>query len=373
MQWNHQSLILKNEFYGSGHNIYKQYVTASLLRYFQNRAFLSFFVVMRNVLILLALTFFSLKSFSQEIAVDTSELENLREYPKKNILPVRRPVLQIQPVQVPESDLKLKVNYWRNWTSFGINMNQATFSENWSGGGVNSIAFGSQINFKVDYTKEDKNFVSEIILQYGKLKNKDQLQRKTNDRIYWDNKVALKLSKHWSFFGSLNFESQFDRGFSYKKVNGEEVSTIISRFMSPGYLTESLGFEYKTGKSFWLRIGTGTARQTFVLDKELYLTNPKNFGVTPGQSFRNEMAFQLVTNFEKEVAPNMMLKSRYSLFANYEQLRHMDQRLDVTLLAKVNKVVNVTLAGIAVYDDDASSHIQASQTLSLGVMFKMPK
>ena len=316
----------------------------------------------------------SCSAFSQSPDIDTAALESLRQYPKKNLLPVRRPVLQLLPVEIPDPELEMQINYWRNWVSFGVNMNQATFSENWRGGGVNSIAVGAQTNFKTEYTKEERSFVTEVILQYGKLKNKGQLQRKTNDRIYWDNKVALKLSKHWSFFGSVNFESQFDKGFSYKKdSNGDEVPTIISRFMSPGYLTESIGFEYKTPKSFWLRIGTGTARQTFVLDKDLYLTNPKNFGVTPGKTFRNELAFQLVTNFEKDIATNVNLKSRYSMFANYEQLRNIDQRLDITLQAKVNRVVNVSIAGIAVYDDDASTRIQASQALSLGVMFKIPR
>lgn len=329
---------------------------------------------MLRTLIIFLLMFQAVTVFSQETEVDTSGADQLKLYPKKNVLPVRRPVLQLLPVEMPEPDLTLKINYWRNWAAFGINMNQAAFSENWRGGGVNSIAFGSQVNFKTDYTKEEKNFVSEVILQYGKLKNKGQLQRKTNDRIYWDNKVALKLSKHWSFFGSINFESQFDRGYSFKKDrSGDEIQTLISRFMSPGYLTESVGFEFKTSKVFWLRIGTGTARQTFVLDKDLYLTNPKNFGVTPGQTFRNELAFQLVTNFEKDIATNMSLKSRYSMFANYEKLKNIDQRLDVTLMAKINKVINVTVAGIGVYDDDASSHIQASQTFSLGIMYKIPK
>lgn len=341
---------------------------------FHDNRFLSFFALMLRALIFSFLTFFSVTAFSQQTDVDTSELSNLRQYPRKNILPVRRPLLQVLPMQIPESDLKFKINYWKNWTAFGINMNQATFSENWSGGGVNSIAFGAQSNFKADYTKDDKNFVTEVIMQYGKLKNKGQLQRKTNDRIYWDNKVALKLSTHWSFFGSINFESQFDRGYSFKRdKDGNEIQTLISKFMSPGYLTESLGFEYKTTKTFWLRIGTGTARQTFVLDKDLYLTNPKNFGVTPGQIFRNELAFQLVTNFEKEIATNLNIKSRYSMFANYEKLENIDQRLDISLLAKVNKVVNVTIAGVAVYDDDASAKIQASQALSLGIMVKIPR
>ena len=325
--------------------------------------------------VLLLVTF---HAFSQEVKSDTSELNNLREYPKKNLLPVRRPVLQLQAVQIPDSKLDLKVNYWRNWVSFGVNMNQASFSDNWRGGGVNSLAIGTTFNYKTDYTKGDKNYVSEVILQYGKIKNKGQLQRKSSDRIYWDNKVGLKLSPSWNFFGSLNFESQFDRGFSYSKVTeGDAVvekATTISRFMSPGYLTESIGFEYKPDKYFWLRIGTGTARQTFVLDKNLYKNNSnKNYGVDTGKVFRNELAFQLVSSYERDIMQNISLKSRYTMFANYEKLRSIDQRLDVSIIAKVNKLVNVTVTGVGLYDDDADAKIQGSQTLALGLIYRFPR
>ncbi len=322
--------------------------------------------------ILSVLIFLSFSALCQEVKTDTSQLNNLKEYPKKNSLPVRRPVLQLQQVQIPDLKLDLKVNYWRNWVTFGVNMNQASFSNNWKNGGVNSIAIGTTFNYKTDYTKENINYVSEVILQYGKIKNKGQLQRKSSDRIYWDNKLGLKLSESWNFFGSLNFESQFDRGFSYKTVNGIEEATTISRFMSPGYLTESVGFEYKPDKYFWLRIGTGTARQTFVLDRDLYKSFPKNYGVDTGKVFRNELAFQLVSSYERDVMQNLTLKSRYTMFANYEKLRSIDQRLDVTLIAKVNKLINVTVTGVALYDDDADDRIQASQTLALGLIYKFP-
>lgn len=327
-------------------------------------------------LILLLCLACSLNAFSQDTQSDTTELSELRQYPQKKSLPVRRPIMQLQPVEIPKSELNLKVNYWRNWVSFGINMNQASFSDSWKGGGISSLAVGTSFNYKTDYTKGDKSYVSEVILQYGKIKNKGQLQKKTNDRLYWDNKVALKLSKSWNFFGSVNFESQFDRGFSYTTttVNGEKVETAnpISRFMSPGYLTESLGLEFRPSRFYSLRIGTGTARQTFVLDKSLYKNNNKNFGVDSGQVFRNELAFQLVSNFEKEVMPNLVVKSVYTVFANYEKLRSIDQRLDLTLIAKVNRLINVTVAGVALYDDDAIGKIQASQSIALGILYKFP-
>lgn len=325
---------------------------------------------LHTLIFLLGFSFTSV--FAQNTtSADTSILNSLRQYPHKN-LPVRKPLLSIKPVEIEVTPLDLKVNYWRSNSTFGVNVNQASFSDNWQGGGVNSIALGTSFNHKIDYTKEEKNFVSEIVLQYGKLKNRGQLERKTNDRIFWDNKLALRLSKSWFFFGSINFESQFDNGYSYSTVNQQEVRSIISRFMAPGYVTESIGVEYKPNKFFWLRIGTGTARQTIVLDSTLYRNNPKNFGVTPGKRFRNELAFQGVASFDKEIATNLTLKSRYSLFANYEQLEHIDHRLDATLTARVNRLINVSLTGVALYDRDTDDRIQASQALALGLIYKFP-
>ncbi len=310
-----------------------------------------------------------------ENEADTTLIKELKQFPKKNALPVRRPILFPETVTITApATLKLAVNYWRDWVTFGVNVNQAAFSDNWGGGGVNSLAVGGKFSYKTDYTKDDKNFASELLLQYGKLKNKNQLSRKTADRIFWDNKVALKLSKSWYFFGSLNFESQFDRGYSFSKnAQGNEVRNLLSNFMAPGYLTESLGFEYKPVKYFYLRIGTGTARQTFVVDTTLYKTNPKNFGVEHGESFRNELAFQLVASIDRDIAKNLNLKSRYTLFANYEKLKNIDNRLDVTLTAQVNRLINVSVAGVVLYDDDTADKIQASQALSLGLTYKFPR
>ncbi len=293
---------------------------------------------------------------------------------KKNPFLTKPRVFYIYKRNMQLSLLNIKVNYWRKSTAFGVNLNQAAFSENWSGGGVNSIAIGGQLGYKAEYNKEGKNFISEVVMLYGKLKNKDQLERKTNDRIFWDNKAAMQLSKNWYFFGSVSFESQFDIGYNYSKdTQGNEIRTQISNFMSPGYVTESVGFEYKPQKYFSLRLGTGTARQTIVLDTTLYRNNSKNFGVPVGKTFRNELAFQIVANLDKDIATNMNLKTRYLMFANYEKINNVDQRLDLVLTAKVNKIVHVTLSATALYDDDFNGKIQSSQALALGLLFKVPR
>lgn len=310
-------------------------------------------------------------SFSESDTIATSII-----YPKKNSFITRPMYFQVNKKPMSFHLVNRKVNYWKTTASFGVNLNQATFSDNWSSGGVNSIAMTALMNYKSEYKKDAKNLSTELILQYGKLKNKGQMERKTNDRIFWDNKASLQLSKNWYFFGSLSFESQFDIGYTYfkSKTTGRDTATAISKFMAPGYLTESLGFEYKPVKYFSTRLGTGTARQTFMLDTTLYRNNSKNYGVPIGDKVKNELAFQIVSNFDKEIATNMNLKMRYMLFVAYDKLSQIDHRLDATLTAKVNRMVNVTINGTALYDNNSGEgKIQSMQSLALGLVYKLPK
>ncbi len=329
-------------------------------------------ILFRIILIIVFLSHVSglqAQSFNESDTIKTNSI-----YPKKNSFITRSPHFMVKPKSMPFYLTYRKVNYWKTTSSFGINLNQATFSDNWSSGGVNSVALAALVNYKAEYKKDLKNLSSELVLQYGKLKNKDQMEKKTNDRIFWDNKASLQLSKNWYFFGSVSFESQFDAGYTYgKNSEGEETKKIISKFLAPAYITESLGFEYKPEKYFSMRFGTGTARQTLMLDTTLYKNNSKNFGVPKGKKVKNELAFQVVSEFNKEIATNMNLKARYLLFASYEKLNNIDQRLDMTLTAKVNRVVNVTLNGTALYDDDFSGKIQSMQSLAMGIVFKFPR
>ncbi|MGF1922555.1 MAG: DUF3078 domain-containing protein [Bacteroidia bacterium] len=328
----------------------------------------------RLFLLLFILIAVSLQLVAQEIDTIPISTKDLDIKLKRSPLPSRIGTISFKPVTLNPVVVNAKVNYWKTKTSVGINVNQAAFSDNWKGGGVNSFALGGLINYKAEYSKESYSYVSEVILQYGKIKNKSQLQKKTTDRIYWDNKAAIQMSKNWYFFGSVNFESQFDQGFAYSKdAKGNEIEKLLSKFMSPGYLTESIGFEYKPSKFFSTRIGTGTARQTFVLDTALYRTNPNNFGVIKGKNFRNELAFQIVTAFEKEVFTNVTLKTRYNMFIPYDNFGHIDHRLDINMIAKINRFMNVSVTGVGLYDRDTDSKIQGSQTLALGLTFVFPR
>jgi hypothetical protein len=303
------------------------------------------------------------------VKIDTSLLNKYRISPKPNAIPVPTKPLQIQQELIPVTMLDYKVSYWRRYITLGLNFNQAAFSSNYSAGGVTSIAIGSNFIFRTEYNKAPFSYATELNLLYGKSKNKGQGARKTNDRIFLDNKVATQMSKHWFFFGSLSFESQFDKGFQYDAA-GVTPPVLISNFMSPGYLTESIGFEYKAEKFFDLRLGTGTARQTFVLEKNI----PNRYGVDSAKTIRTDIAFQMVAIFDKDIAKNMHFNARYDMFVPYgKALSFVRHRVDAVLAAKVNRLINVSINGTLLFDKSTGTNsLQGTEGLSLGILYKFP-
>jgi len=143
--------------------------------------------------------------------------------------------------------------------------------------------------------------------------------------------------------------------------------------MSPGYLTESLGFEYKPVKYFDLRLGTGTARQTFVLDTTIYKNQSGNYGVPIDHKIYNELAVQVVAQIDKDLSKNVHINARYALFIPYIQpLAYASHRLDATLTAKVSRLIAMTVNTTVLYDKTTSDRIQGTEGLALGVLYKFP-
>lgn len=261
--------------------------------------------------------------------------------------------------------------YWNSEFSVGLNFNQAAFSGNWKAGGVNSIAFGSIAAGKANYAKGKLSWDNQLELMYGIVKNDGQQVRKSNDRIFLDSKIGYKASGNWSYFGSLNFMTQFTDGFEY---GADDQRSVISGFFSPAFLTSGIGMEYKPNKEFALRLAPISPRFTFVTDPNIIQNVPSNYGVPEGQTVRTEwLAFQLFATYDKDISENLSIRSRYQMFANYETLafKTIDHRLDITLIAKITRFVDVTFTSINVYDLDMDPGIQYSQALALGILYKV--
>lgn len=270
-------------------------------------------------------------------------------------------------------------------TEFGANLNQGSFSSNWTGGGVNSVALGLFFNALREVKKGKNSWRNDFQSQYGVVRNKGQQSRKNVDRIFFDSKYNRELTSKWSLFGNVNFLSQFAPGYDYVADTSDASKTIknkLSGFFSPAYVTEAIGIEYKPVPYFFIDFAPAALRQTIVMDRDIYLNTPdqKNYGVEIGKRFRNEVGIvQLVANFDKDIAKDINLKFRYLSFTSYsdnprtigvtDKQFHFDHRLDAQITAKIAKYFNVNLGTIVIYDKDQASRAQFAQGLSVGFLY----
>ncbi len=267
-----------------------------------------------------------------------------------------------------QEEMEKDTTYWTTKYSFSVNLNQAAFSDNWTGGGVSSIAIGTAFNLKPSYRKGKISWNNEFDFIYGAIRNKGQSARKSADRILLDSKVGYDLGDKLNLFFSANFLTQFAPGYNFETMQNEEVRTIISKFMNPGFLTYGFGLEYVPTSYLKIRVSPISPRHTFVTDTTLHNNIPKNYGVEIGKTVRNEMGgFQVWTDFDKDVMGNLNLKTRYFMFGNYETGK-LDHRVDFILTAKVNKYINVNLTAIMLSDKDQTDKVQFSQVLGIGFL-----
>ena len=259
-------------------------------------------------------------------------------------------------------------------TEFGANLNQGTFSSNWSGGGVNSVALGLFFNALREKKKGKNSWRNDFQSQYGVVQNKGQQSRKNVDRIYFDSKYNRELRKQWSLFANVNFLSQFAPGYEYSE-NADSIGfkKKVSGFFAPAFLTEAIGIEYKPVSYFFIDFAPGALRQTFVTDEAIRIGKPSNYGVDYNKKVRNEVGLiQLVANFDKDIAKDINLKFRYLLYTTYESKQfNFDHRLDAMITAKIAKYFNVNLGAIVVYDKDQASKAQFAQGLSVGFLYSL--
>lgn len=264
---------------------------------------------------------------------------------------------------------------WRKSFKAGLNLNQAAFSGNWKAGGVNSFGFNALLNYKANYKKNKNSWDNEIDLLYGMINNSGQGYRKTVDRVFVNTQYGRMLDSTWDFTAALNLLTQFAKGYTYAADStGKEVGTLISDSFAPAFITAAFGFEYHPKPFFKVRISPLAPRVTLVKGVERFVTadNPTPYGVSPGKYSRFEwLSGQILAEFDKDLVKNVNLKWRYLLFANYETLewKTIDHRLDLTLTAKVNQFINVSVGGIFLYDYDQDPGAQWSQVFSLGMLY----
>lgn len=277
--------------------------------------------------------------------------------------------------------VKPDTSYWQRSFSGGINFNQAAFN-NWTGGGVNSVALGAVVAARALYERDKWSWDNTADLQLGFV-TQAGLTRKAADQILLNSVAGRKIAPKWDAFGSATFTSFFTAGYRYEGLAPGQNQFKVSNFFAPAQLTLAWGVAYKPSDWFALRLSPFAPRFTFLADQGVRFRegadgvpvrdpNAVAYGVQPGRSVRTEwLALQIQAALTRNLSENVSINAKYLLYANYQTLDAIDHRVDLILAAKVSRYISVTFGLIALFDKDFSQNWQLQQTLGIGLVYNV--
>ncbi len=243
------------------------------------------------------------------------------------------------------------VKHWNVVGSTALTFSQAAFS-NWAAGGENSMGLNAFINLKANYNKGRHAWGNTIDLGYGfqilGANKEDTRATKTNDKIELTTAYgyAITENKKWLFTILVNLRTQFSAGYNYP-----DDSTVISNFMSPGYLIAGVGITWAPVKWFYAYLSPVSGRFTFVLDPKL--SDSGAFGVDPGKKIRGEFGPYFRADLNKDLGGNVNLASTLELFTDYlKKFGNIDVNWSLLISLKVNKWLAASIQTQLIYDED---------------------
>lgn len=262
---------------------------------------------------------------------------------------------------------------WKKGVLYSLNFSQASLS-NWSAGGDKfSLSVSSILNTYANYKKGKNSWDNSFEFLFGYINSTSLGSRKNDDRFDLISKYGYALNDKLNIAALFNLRSQFFKGYTYEGG----VKNFASNFMSPGYVLQSFGLDYKPSQAYSLFVSPVTGRWVFVTDP--VLSTRGLYGVKPSENSAFEIGAFANLNFAKEIAPNITFKSRVDLFSNYNRNpQNVDLFMTNLLTVKLSKLFNITWGIDMIYDDDAklfgpngnSPSLQFKSLIGIGVQFK---
>lgn len=279
---------------------------------------------------------------------------------------------------------------WEKVNKVGLDFTQIAFV-NWSAGGNNSISGLIKGHFIRAYKYNNMKWNNELLMRYGLNKQENQDVRKTDDAFLLNSTIGYRKDSisNWFYGGKFTFQSQFANGYSYPNVE-----KAISKLFAPAYVFVGIGAEYaRKDLGFTLYLSPLTQKTTIVLDKRL--SNEGAFGVAKaiydtngtllrsGGKSRTELGTLISGQFKREIAKNMVLDTRATLYTDYiNKFGNIDIDWFSNIEMTVNKYVKANVGLHVMYDDDIKSkkeengiqvtrgpRIQLKQIIGVGVLY----
>jgi hypothetical protein len=265
-------------------------------------------------------------------------------------------------------------NGWKSKGKVTFLFNQANFS-NWVAGGENSFSGNLGLDYKIDYKKDAISWENRILATYGLLQTQNaNFEKKTDDQLEINSILAKKTKSYWYYSFLVNFRTQFTKGYVYSKdVNGAEIRTENTNFMSPGYLLIGPGMYWKKTDNFKVNLAPLTAKLTFV--DSFYTSIPgyvdnSYFGVDANKSILFQLGFNASAYYKFTIMENVTAENLLNLYSNYlKNPQNIDINYTLNIVMKINKVLSANLNFQAIYDDDAFAGFQTKEVFGVGLNY----
>jgi hypothetical protein len=232
---------------------------------------------------------------------------------------------------------------WKLLGTGAVGFSQSALS-NWAKGGESSLSLLLIGRYSANYSKKSLKWENLVEFRLGIFNSKTRGLEKNDDKLEFQSRLGYSAFKKWYYSAESNFRTQVAYGYKYPdKVNP------ISAFMSPGYLTFSIGMDYKPNKSFSLFISPITSKTTFV--KDTALIDPTHFGVEAGHTRFWEPGAIVKLNYHWPIVENITYDTRAEVFNNY---RFPFQKFNVdweqTLVMQVTQHISTRIMSQVIYD-----------------------
>ncbi len=238
---------------------------------------------------------------------------------------------------------------WKKGGLMGFSLAQGSLT-NWAAGGDNfTLSLNTAFNYFFLYKKDRISWDNNVEAYVGILQSTSLGTRKNDDRFDFLSKYGFKMDTvgKWYLSALFNFRSQFFDGATYK--NGIEEFT--SSFLSPAYITLSLGFDYKPSGKFSIFMSPLTARSTFVNNN--ILAAKGGYAIPPGDHGILQIGAFSTINYYNTIAKNVVYKGRLDLFSNYQSHpENIDFNSTNVFSFKINKNFSASYTLDMIYDDD---------------------
>lgn len=252
---------------------------------------------------------------------------------------------------------------WSTSAVAGLNISQIALS-NWTQGGDNSLAWTFYSKLDVLYSSDPWGLKNNLKLAFGRTKLGTADFRTNDNEIYLESVLSYDLQWVVNPYFSNTVRTVIGPGYNYSADPIEQ----ISKFFDPGYITQSLGFNYTKDKVFSSRLGIAL-QETFT-DRFRQFSDDKET-LDKLEAFKLETGIESVTEGAYSIAENILAASKLRLFSRFNSLDVWDVRWDNTITAQISKYFNTNLNVLLIYEESQSRKVQIKEALQFGITYSL--